>query len=374
MVDKGLPNELIFNIRAAFSGFSLEANWQAGAEIIILAGPSGSGKTLTLHMIAGLFKPNSGFIKVGNDIYYDSTRSISLTPQERCVGYVFQDYALFPHMTVGRNITYALRGKTLRESQRATEEMLDFLRIKEIEKCYPKEISGGQKQRVALARALVRKPHILLLDEPFAALDLQIRSILQEGIREIQNLFPIPIVLVTHDLVDAYALADKLVVYIQGRCHQVGPPEEVFSAPKTVEVARFVGTQNINEGEIQQIDQGNGLVYFSSKGHVFEAFGRQEHDLHPGKRIFWCIRPERIMILKKGRPIKDSLKENILEGNLISLTPKGASFLLDFIEKEKGLALRVEVPEHIVGKLNLGIGTEIRVSLKRSGIHFIPAL
>lgn len=373
MVDKVLPSDLIFNIKAGFAGFSLEANWQAGAEIILLAGPSGSGKTLTLNMIAGLFKPDEGFIKVGKDIYYDSANRISLTPQQRCVGYVFQDYALFPHMTVRKNIAYALRGETSGESQRAVKEMLEFLRIKEIEKCYPKEISGGQKQRVALARALVRKPHILLLDEPFAALDPEIRSILREGIRDIQNLFPIPIVLVTHDLIDAYSLADKLVVYVQGRCHQVGAPEEVFNAPKTVEVAKFVGTQNINEGQIQKIDRVNDLVYFHSKGHLFEALSRKGQELHVGMHVFWCIRPERIMILKKDRPIKHSLKENVLEGCLNNLIPKGASFLLDFVENEKGLSLRVEVPEHIVGKLNLGFRTEIKVSLKRSGIHFIPA-
>lgn len=370
MADSMAPKDLDLAIKTNLSGFSLEARWQAGAEIVILAGPSGSGKTLTLQMIAGLLNPSGGFIRVGKDIYFDSQRKIALSPQQRCVGYVFQHYALFPHMTVQGNIAYALKGQNSRDARKSVEDMLDFLRIRDIEKYYPHEISGGQKQRVALARALVRRPQILLLDEPFAALDLQIRSILQEGLVDIQNLFRIPIVWVTHDLTEAYALADWLVIYISGKCPQVGPPREVFKAPKTVEVARFVGTQNIHDGKISHIDKISGLIYFSSQGHLFEALSKQ--NLTPGEKIYWCIRPEQIMILKKDRPIKESLKENILEGYITKLIPKGASYLLDFVDKDKGLSLKIELPDHIIGKLKLAGGIEIRVSLKRGGIHFIP--
>lgn len=366
-----MANDLFLTIKATLSAFSLEVSWEAGAEIVLLAGPSGAGKTLTLQMIAGLLNPSSGLIRVGEDVYFDSQRKISLAPQQRCVGYVFQHYALFPHMTVRENIAYALKGQNSRDSHRAIEDMFDFLRIREIEKYYPKEISGGQKQRVALARALVRRPRILLLDEPFAALDSQIRSILQEGLVDIHDLFGIPIVLVTHDLTDAYALADRLVIYINGRCLQAGTPREVFQAPNTVEVARFLGTQNINEGKITQIDTLHSLTYFHSHSHVFEALSRQ--NLYAGTRIFWCIRPEQIMLLKKDRPIKESLKENILEGHITKLIPKGASYLLDFVEKDKSLSLKIALPDHIIGKMKLAVGTEIRVSLKRGGIHFIPA-
>src|SRR5271169_3242923 len=210
------------------NSFSLDAEWTIGNELAVLFGRSGAGKTLTLQMIAGLLSPDQGFIQLDESTFFDSSAGKNLPPQKRSCGYVFQDLALFPHMTIRENILYGAHGLSKVERDQQAGNMIEKFRITGLEKKYPAEISGGQKQRVALARALIRNPDVLLLDEPFSALDNQLRIETGNFLINIQKEFRIPVILVTHDVPEAHALAEKIIVYLAGRVIQIGRPEEVF--------------------------------------------------------------------------------------------------------------------------------------------------
>ena len=217
-------------IRKAFSdrnnndkGFSLDVNLCCDSKRLVLFGHSGSGKTLTLQALAGLVAPDAGHISVGKRMLYDSENGVCVPARERKIGYVFQDYALFPHLTVRRNVAFALGpdmrtafGKPTAQGQRLVDELLERFEIGSLSERLPHEISGGQRQRVALARALAIAPCILLLDEPFAALDPLLRVRMREEIRGLLDQWAIPVVLITHDPADVDAFADTLAVYDEG--------------------------------------------------------------------------------------------------------------------------------------------------------------
>jgi len=234
---------LSVKVKRIINGFSLDAEWTIGNELAVLFGYSGAGKSLTLQMIAGLLSPDHGIIQLNERTYFDGASGRNLAPQARSCGYVFQDLALFPHMTIRENILYGAHGlsKTVRERQAG--EMIEKFRIAGLEQKYPSEISGGQKQRVALARALIRKPDALLLDEPFSALDNPLRAEMQHFLKEIRREFPIPIVFVTHDVFEAYSMADKIIIYVNGSVAQSGTPKEVFTNPTCSEVEQLVNTR-----------------------------------------------------------------------------------------------------------------------------------
>lgn len=238
-------------VKKIVNGFSLDAEWEIGNELAVLFGYSGAGKSLTLQMIAGLLSPNQGFIHLNEGIYFDSSSGRNLPPQERSCGYVFQDLALFPHMTIRENILYGAHGLSKVDREQQAANMLEKFRITGLEKKYPSEISGGQKQRVALARALIRRPDALLLDEPFSALDNPLRAEMQHFLREIRREFPIPIVFVTHDVLEAYSLAEKIIIYVNGSVAQSGTPKDVFSNPACKEVEQLV---NARERLIQSVE------------------------------------------------------------------------------------------------------------------------
>ncbi len=237
--------KLSVSLKKKVNGFTLDVQWEIGNESVVLFGYSGAGKSMTLQLLAGLMEPDDGFIYLDGEVLFDSSKKINLPPQQRTFGYVFQDCALFPHMTVKENIAFGIKGVSRSEKERRVEEMIETFRLEDIQNKMPSEISGGQKQRVALARALMRRPELLLLDEPFSALDNPIRLEMRRLLKDIRERFNIPIILVTHDLIEAYTMADRIIVYSGGRVAQIGTPSEVFSAPATPEVARLVNTENI---------------------------------------------------------------------------------------------------------------------------------
>jgi len=206
-------------LRSARRSFALQVRFASRDDRIVLFGPSGAGKSATLRAIAGLLRPAQGRIAVGGRVLFDAARGIDLAPRQRRVGYVFQDYALFPHLSVRDNIGYGLR-RGLRldaEARRRIDAMLELFELRPLAQTLPRELSGGQRQRVALARALIVEPAVLLLDEPFAALDLRLRERMREELRELQLRFAVPLVLITHDLQDVQRLAETLVVMEMGR-------------------------------------------------------------------------------------------------------------------------------------------------------------
>jgi len=212
-------------------GFKLDVEWQIGNELVVLFGDSGSGKSLSLQCIAGLMKPDEGLIRANGDLFFDHTLKVNVPPEKRSFGYVFQDRVLFPHMTVRGNITYGCKGISKREIRQKVDDMIGLFHLRGLEDRFPAEISGGQKQRVALARALIGRPDALLLDEPFSALDHPIRLEMIRLLEEVRNEFNLPVVLVTHDILEAYAMADKIIVYSGGRIVRTGSPGEIFHFP-----------------------------------------------------------------------------------------------------------------------------------------------
>jgi molybdate transport system ATP-binding protein len=213
-----------------FNGFGLDVEWEMQNELLVLFGHSGAGKSLTLQLIAGLIRPDAGFIRNGDQSYFDDQLSVWVPPQQRSFGFVSQDPALFPHFSVRRNIEYGAKGLDKQDRRKRTDHMMELFQISDLENKRPSEISGGQKQRVALARALIRRPKILLLDEPFSALDSPLRHSMREFLLSLRNIFQVPIVLVTHDTVEARILADRIIVYTDGRIKRIGPPAEVLAA------------------------------------------------------------------------------------------------------------------------------------------------
>ena len=213
--------------------FRLELALTVGRETVALVGPSGAGKTSILRAVAGLARPERGRIALDGRVLFDAAAKIDRPPEERRVGYVFQEYALFPHMTVKQNVAYA-------GGERAAET-IDRLGITALAQAYPGELSGGERQRVGLARALARDPDVLLLDEPMSALDTHTRSSVRAELKRTLDHLDLPVLLVTHDFQDAAVLANRVGVLVDGRLLQVGSPGELIAAPADAFVASFTG-------------------------------------------------------------------------------------------------------------------------------------
>ncbi|AKB84979.1 ABC transporter ATP-binding protein [Methanococcoides methylutens] len=327
--------------------FSLDASFETGDELIVLFGRSGSGKTTTLRCIAGLETPDSGSIIVNDQIYFDSSSGINLQPQYRKPGYVFQNYALFPHMNVKKNITYGLKGWDKEKKEERMFEMLRLLHIGGLEDRYPSQLSGGQKQRVALARALAPNPQILLLDEPFSALDMVVRMRLRERIKAIQKELGIPVLFITHSPEEAFSLADRVVVLHDGKVHQAGTPREVFYSPVDRNVAELVGVSNIFD-DAKVIESLSSGTIVESKGLNFITHCQ----VCTSEKISLGVRPENVHL----KSYDDGLflgEGNVFAGTVIDITDKGSSKLMAVELDGSEFILLCEVPTRLSGDIGL---------------------
>ena len=262
-------------------------------EIFCLLGASGCGKTTLLRMLGGFETPTSGKIII------DGEDMAGVPPYERPVNMMFQSYALFPHMTVAQNVGYGLRRLKLEEGVRSKriEEALDMVQLAPLAKRKPHQLSGGQRQRVALARALIRRPKVLLLDEPLSALDKKLREQTQFELMNIQYQVGITFVFVTHDQDEAMALSTRIAVMNRGQVVQVGTPSEIYEFPQTRFVADFIGTTNMFEGTVDGGVPGNVVVRSAEAGCdlVVDDAGRFNH----GQRVWVSLRPEKIRLSKQ---------------------------------------------------------------------------
>ena len=228
---------LSISLTSRLRGFTLNASWEIGCELAALFGCSGAGKSLTLRMIAGLLSPDEGRIVCNGAVLFDSSQGVSKPPQKRSIGYLFQNLALFPHMTVEENVYYGGHGLSKEDRTQRSADLIGQFRLRGLEKRHPSEISGGQQQRVAFARALLRRPGALLLDEPFSALDTPLRRDMGKLLKDVQREFKVPVVMVTHDQREAAELADRMIVYSGGVVEQCGAPAEVLARPTSDLVA-----------------------------------------------------------------------------------------------------------------------------------------
>lgn len=241
---------LYVDIKKKFSDFNLDVSFEAGTDTVGLLGPSGSGKSMTLRCIAGIETPDSGMIVLNGNVLFDSKKGINLPSRKRRIGFLFQNYALFPNMTVEKNISFGLKGLNTAEKAKKVGEMVDIMHLQGLEKRYPGQLSGGQQQRVALARALVIEPEALLLDEPFSALDEHLKDSMLVQMVETLSDYRGATLYVTHNMEEAYRVCRDLVVLSAGRLEASGDKESVFMNPSTVGTARITGCKNLSSARM----------------------------------------------------------------------------------------------------------------------------
>jgi len=262
-------------------------------ELFSILGGSGCGKSTLLRMLAGFETPTSGMVEI------DGTDITHMAPYDRPVNMMFQSYAIFPHMNVAKNVGYGLRkdGVGKAEIEKRVDQILELVQLSEYKTRKPDQLSGGQRQRVALARALIKRPKVLLLDEPLAALDKKLRERTQFELMNIQYELGITFIVVTHDQEEAMTLSTRIAVMDKGRFQQVGTPKEVYEFPTNRFVANFIGTINTFEGVVTAVDEEQIQVYCDEAGETLTALGRQLVEV--GQTIDIAVRPEKIFVSKE---------------------------------------------------------------------------
>jgi molybdate transport system ATP-binding protein len=329
--------------------------------VTVLFGPSGSGKTTVLRCLAGLERPERGTIRMGDEVWLDAARRVVLPPQRRNVGFLAQDYALFPHLTVAGNIAYGLGELSEGEAGRRAGALLAMFGLSDLGPRFPRQLSGGQQQRVALARALARQPRLLLLDEPLSALDGPTREQLRHELRRWLAAAGVPVLFVTHDRTEALALADSVVVMDGGRVAQSGPVEEVFSRPASPEVARIVGVENVLAARVVGAAEGLtevmvGPVRLWTRGKATA----------PGP-AFVSIRGEDVELAKDGGPAGHGI--NLFQGAVKSLEREGP---LVRVLVDCGFPLTALVTRRVCSALRLCEGDSVCALVEADRVHLLP--
>ena len=338
--------------------FSLDLSLDAAdGDTIGLLGPNGSGKSTTLRCLAGLDAPQTGRIDIAGVTVVDTTRGIDLPPEQRSVGFVFQDYLLFPHMSVLDNVAFGLRarGEARQSAERRAREWLDRLEIGDLASRKPGRLSGGQAQRVALARALVIEPDLLLLDEPLAALDAGTRASVRSLLRRHLADFHGAVVMVTHDPMDAMVLADRVVVLEDGHAVQAGTPGDVARRPESAYVAQLVGV-NMLRGHAH-----DGVVDLDSGGEIRIA------NVAISGPVIVALRPEAISVHLQH---PEGSARNVWQSRVSSLEARGD---LVRLEVEGPPALTAVITPAAVADLGLHEGARVWLSAKATDLDVYPA-
>jgi molybdate transport system ATP-binding protein len=348
-----------------FGAFELDVAFTMHNGLMVLFGPSGSGKSLTLQVIAGMVEPDAGYICLDGRPVFDSRRRLNVSPQQRRVGYVPQHYALFPHLTVAQNIGFGLTRLTRAARQQRIAELVDLFGLQDLVRQRPRQLSGGQQQRVALARAMAVQPQLLLLDEPFAALDMSLRSALRQELMQVQKRSGITLLMVTHDLDDVYALGQQVIVYDGGRVIQQGSRDEIFFQPANRRVAEFVQTANILPAVVDRTDPGT--LWLCWQGQRLAAMPQA---LAPGSPVYLCIRPSQVFIVRPDR-LTARQRENLLEVSVVGEHMHAEMYTLYLRLDDSNAAYDLELllPAYVYHRLNLADTKRLVVELKRQDIH-----
>ena len=374
------------------SPIRLEAEFDCGAgELVALVGPSGSGKTSMLRAIAGLWTPADvqGHIRVAGQAWLDTALGVQLSPQARRAGLVFQQYALFPHMTAHANVALAAGPGW---SGADVQTLLARLGLAELSERRPSQLSGGQQQRVALARALVRvmprptadhssapeaMPGVLLLDEPFSAVDAPTRQTLYRELAALRQKVSVPMLLVTHDLAEARRLADRVVIVDAGQTLQTGEPARVFASPRNARVAELVGIQNHFEGRFFKDQAGWGRLQWTDAASSDASLALavlDKNKIDDGTRVTWVLNGEQVDVLADGEPhsavqpghtrLRCQLLEVLSLGeiSLCTLRP----------EALPGQTITLNLTSRLLGRLEVGAGGWVQLLIAPAALHIMP--
>jgi molybdate transport system ATP-binding protein len=342
----------------------------APGEVLGLVGPSGSGKTTILRAIAGLYRPREGRVGVDGEVWFDSSAAYCLPPHERRCGLVFQSYALFPHMTAVGNIVAALAHLSPGRRRERAAELLALVHLTGLEDRYPVSLSGGQQQRIAVARALAREPRVLLLDEPFSAVDRETRERLYRELAAMRRRLSMPVVLVTHDLNEALMLADKLSLLRHGRTLQHGEPAQVLAQPDSVEAARLLGHRNVFTARVLEQQPARGFTIIEWQGHRLEAAANGRY--RPGDAVAWMVPASKVVLHRRDRPSRGTT-ENPLSGTISEHLLLGDTTVSALrVDQGEQPALSFRVPIHVAERNGLGVGERASVSLLAAAIHLMP--
>lgn len=337
-------------LRVPIGGFSVTA----------LFGPSGCGKTTVLRCLAGLERPEQGTVRFGDEIWFDASTKTNRTPQQRNIGFLFQEYALFPHLTVAQNVGYSLLAEPERSGRDRAMDLLKSFGLEGLGSRYPHQISGGQQQRVALARAIARRPSLLLLDEPLSALDAPLRAELRLELRSQLESFALPTILVTHDRDEAHLLADQIVVMDGGQVQQSGPIADVFAQPATISVARSIGIENIlpatimhTSGDVSTLLLGNIQLQTSACGN-------------PGERVVVCI--PAVSIVLCGKEVETPHSANSWQVRVASLVHERTSVRVTL---DCGTRIVAAIGKRECELLNLHAGGSVFASIAPDAMHVL---
>ena len=332
----------------------------SASQVTVLFGPSGAGKTTILRCIAGLETLDKGKIVFKNQVWTDVSKGICLPPQNRSVGYLFQDYALFPYLNVRENVAYGIQQMPEAERNGVVRAIAEKLQIETLLDRKPPALSGGEQQRVALARALARNPELLLLDEPLSALDGPTRERVREELARLLKTLKLPAILVTHDWVDALRLGDRLVVMNKGTVLQSGTPQDVFAKPQHADVAAAVGVETVSVASVIARNDGSVLL----------RVGRAEMTaVDPGdgqSQYFVCIRGENVT-LETGRAGQSSAR-NHLRGIVREIAPAGPVWR---VTVDVGCDIVALVTRPALEDLGLTLNNEVFAVFKASAVHLI---
>lgn len=357
-------------LQAAFGfarrgGFAVQVDaLTAGPEapVTVLIGPSGAGKSTILRCLAGLERPQRGTIRLGDEVWCDAAAGVHLPPRRRRVGFLFQDLALFPHLSARDNVAFGLRDLPRHERRARTAAALELLAVAELAERRPGELSGGQRQRVALARILARRPRLLLLDEPLSALDPPLRAHLRAELRRLLVEAGVPALVVTHDRSEALGLADRVAVVIDGAIRQQGPVTEVFQRPVDLGVAGVVGTDSVVPAAVAAVRDGIATLRIGAVEVVAAA------PPEPTPQVFVCIRAEEVLL--QTDPPGPSSARNRLPARVASVTAEGPLLRIGL---DCGFPLAAMVTPAAAAELGLVVGASVFALVKASAIHLVPA-
>jgi molybdate transport system ATP-binding protein len=348
--------------------FSLEVDVVLPPGITILFGPSGSGKTTLLQCVAGLTQPDDGRIAVGDVVLFDSRAGIDVDVSRRAVGYVFQDLALFPHLTVARNVEYGL-GRIDREARRdRTAAILESFHVAHLLHAYPRDISGGERQRVALARSLVTVPRVLLLDEPLTSLDAATKNRIIEDLRTWNEARNIPILYVTHGRREVFALGERVVCLEEGAVIAQGTPDQVLNAPRHETVAHLAGFENLFDARVSAVHESQGTMACRLEGDGVELEVPLGH-AQAGARVRLAMRAGDILVATAFPSFLSA--RNVVPGRLAALDRAGTLVVATVVCG--GVTFTVNLTPSACDALHLTPGTDVWLVIKTHSCHLVES-